>query len=186
MPTFPESDVTLRFRVADAADAAAVAALHADSWRRHYRGAYTDDYLDGPIEADRLAVWSVRLAEPAGTETVLAVDGGLVGFVHVVLDADPTYGALIDNLHVRHDAQRRGIGAALMARAASAVAEARPSSPIHLWVLEQNVDAQAFYRSIGGEEADRADHHPPGGGTVVGVRYVWWSAASLRAPRSAR
>ncbi|HEV7706783.1 MAG TPA: GNAT family N-acetyltransferase [Asanoa sp.] len=52
----------MHFRPALTSDAAAVAALHADSWRRYYRGAYADAYLDGDIDADRLAVWSARLA----------------------------------------------------------------------------------------------------------------------------
>ena len=39
----------LRFRPADADDAAAVAGLHADSWRRHYRGAFSDAFLDGDV-----------------------------------------------------------------------------------------------------------------------------------------
>ena len=48
----------LRLRVAGRSDAAAIAALHADSWRRHYRGAYSDAFLDGDVHADRLAVWT--------------------------------------------------------------------------------------------------------------------------------
>jgi GNAT superfamily N-acetyltransferase len=36
----------LRFRAAGPGDAQAVAGLHADSWRRHYRGAYADSFLD--------------------------------------------------------------------------------------------------------------------------------------------
>jgi len=37
----------MRFRLADVADAEQVGLLHADSWRRHYRGAYADSFLDG-------------------------------------------------------------------------------------------------------------------------------------------
>jgi predicted N-acetyltransferase YhbS len=48
--------------------------------------------------------------------TVVAdVDGRVVGFAHVIFDADPTWGALLDNLHVDHDRKRQGIGAELMA-----------------------------------------------------------------------
>jgi hypothetical protein len=35
----------MQLRTATSADAVAVAALHADSWRRHYRGVYRDEYL---------------------------------------------------------------------------------------------------------------------------------------------
>jgi hypothetical protein len=43
-------------RMATLADSAAIATLHADSWRRHYRGAYSDQYLDGNIVEERQAV----------------------------------------------------------------------------------------------------------------------------------
>jgi ribosomal protein S18 acetylase RimI-like enzyme len=173
---------SIAYRTASPDDAPAVAALHADSWRRHYRGAYSDEYLDGPVHEERLAVWSERLADPAGTVTIVATvcdEGALAGFVHVVLDADPVHGALVDNLHARHDMQRSGIGAALMARAAEHVTAARPGLPMYLWVLEQNERAQRFYRSIGGIEADREATAPPGGGSVVGIRYVWPEPCSL-------
>jgi hypothetical protein len=40
----------------------------------------------------------------------MAVDGEqLVGFVHVVFDDDPRWGALIDNLHVRYAQARTGV-----------------------------------------------------------------------------
>lgn len=173
--------MVVRFRSATPDDAPAVAALHADSWRRHYRGAYADEYLDGPIDAERLEVWSGRLEDAADTATILAEDdGGLVGFVHVVLDADDTYGALVDNLHVRHDVQRSGLGAQLMAHAAAAVVRDRPTSQLHLWVLEQNTRAQGFYRALGGVEADRKESTPPGGGRVTGIRFVWPSPLALQ------
>src|SRR5690348_945670 len=100
----------LRLRLAGGGDAERVAMRHADSWRRHYRGAYSDSFLDGDILADRRAVWSARLSAPAGTETVLAErgDGVLMGFIHVVFDEDPRWGSLIDNLHVVHDQRRTG------------------------------------------------------------------------------
>lgn len=53
--------VGLSFRLAAATDAAAIADLHAQSWRRHYRGAYSDAFLDGDVAADRLAAWTERL-----------------------------------------------------------------------------------------------------------------------------
>src|SRR5258708_16945646 len=96
-----------QFRLAGPGDAEAVAALHADSWRRHYRGAYSDAYLDGDVEGDRLAVWSERLRDRrTDYRTIVAEDAGrLVGFAHTVLDEDEAWGALLDNLHVLHTDQ---------------------------------------------------------------------------------
>src|SRR5262252_8627535 len=101
---------SVEFRTAGVQDAEQIALLHADSWRRHYRGAFADSFLDGDVEADRRAVWSARLAPTAdrsGGATILAEqDDRLLGFIHVAFDDDPTWGSLIDNLHVRYDQHR--------------------------------------------------------------------------------
>lgn len=169
------------FRRADSEDATQVAGLHADSWRRHYRGAYADEFLDSDVLADRLSVWAGRLDETSGQAltVVSEVDGDVIGFVHVILDADPTWGALVDNLHVRHDHQGQGIGRRLMAEAAAFVAVERPESALHLWVLEQNEPAQRFYRRMNGRQVEAARVPPVGGisgrldGTPVRLRFVW-------------
>lgn len=176
---------SLSFRPAGADDAEAVALLHADSWRRHYRGAYADSFLDGDVVGDRLAVWSSRLATPGTGATVLAEDGaGLVGFVHVVFDADDRWGSLVDNLHVVHDRQGAGIGRALMTRAFGAVAERAAGKQVYLWVLEQNTAAQGFYQAMGGRCVEKAAVDPPGGmparlnGTPYKLRFAWPDASS--------
>ncbi|HEX5479549.1 MAG TPA: GNAT family N-acetyltransferase, partial [Dehalococcoidia bacterium] len=131
-------DAGLRMRRATAGDAEAVAALHADSWRRHYRGAYSDLFLDGDVYGDRLRTWTQRLGlQDAPTVTILAedADGALIGFVHVVFDDDPHWGALLDNLHITYRRKRGGIGRQLMAEVARAVL-AHGAGGFYLWVLE--------------------------------------------------
>jgi GNAT superfamily N-acetyltransferase len=169
-------------------DADRIAALHADSWRRHYRGAYADRYLDGDLLGERRQVWSARLASPVGTATFIAErDGRLAGFVHVVLDADPHWGSLIDNLHVDHGEHRTGIGAQLMAHAARAVLARADSLALHLWVLRQNTRAQAFYQACGGSRGETGIVAAPGGdsahlnGTPGKYRMVWPDATRLAA-----
>jgi hypothetical protein len=53
---FARTDPVMRFREATGADAMAVAMLHAESWRVHYRGAYRDEYLNGDVVEDRIRV----------------------------------------------------------------------------------------------------------------------------------
>ncbi len=167
----------IRYREAETTDAAGIAALHADSWRRHYRGALADSFLDGDVEADRLTVWTARLRQPdPGSVTVLAEDhdGTLIGLAHVIFDDDPTWGALLDNLHVAAGHQRRGIGARLMELSAAPV-----RTGLYLWVLEQNVAAQRFYEATKGEWVETDAMPDPEGvpGRLNGeprrMRYVW-------------
>lgn len=174
------------YRMATAGDAEAIADLHADSWRRHYRGAYLDSYLDGDVVADRMAEWTGRLSRAASDRyTVVAdVDGVVAGFAHTILDADPVWGAFLYNLHVRHDVKRRGIGARLLAETARAVVRRRPSAGMYLWVLEQNTAAQAFYRSHGGVSVERELTGPfPGGGHAYSFRYAWSDLSTLAGER---
>ena len=64
---------SVSFRQAVAADAEGIAALHADSWRRFYRGVYSDEFLDGDVLADRREVWASRLAtQGPDSDTIVA------------------------------------------------------------------------------------------------------------------
>lgn len=180
----------MRFRTATASDAEAVASLHADSWRRHYRGAYSDAFLDGDVFADRRAVWSRRLASGADTFTLIAEDdAGTAGFVHVVFDDDERWGSLVDNLHVRNDLRRTGVGRALLTRAAHTVSTRADPAPLYLWVLVQNTAAQRFYAALGGTTVGRAQVRIPGGdasrlcGRPEKLRVAWPDAAALAVSR---
>ena len=171
----------MSFRAAGPDDAVAVAALHTDSWRRHYRGAYSDAFLDGDAGEFLRQVWTERLSTPQPlARTILAdYDGQLIGLAHTILDEDPGWGAFLDNLHVVHGQKRRGIGTRLLALTRQAVRNWSPSSGLYLWVLEQNSDARAFYSAQGGVCVERDDVPPPGGdparltGNPMGLRYVW-------------
>ncbi len=182
------SDGSVLVRDATVGDADGIATLHADSWRLHYRGAFSDAFLDGDVLADRLAVWSARMARPPAGCTVVAVEattGAIVGFAHAVFDEDPDWGTLVDNLHVGHRAKRRGIGSVLMAETARRVLRHDPAGRLYLWVLEQNVDAQRFYRALGGSIVERRPAVGPGGvpgrlvGTPVALRCAWRDPSRL-------
>jgi hypothetical protein len=65
----------VQYREVAADDVAAIADLHAESWRRHYRGAFLDSYLDGDVVAARVAEWTGRLAQ-AGPDRWVPVASG--------------------------------------------------------------------------------------------------------------
>jgi GNAT superfamily N-acetyltransferase len=181
------------YRVASATDAAGIANLHAESWRRHYRGAYSDAFLDYHVLADRRAVWTERMhRKPVSECTLIAeADRRIIGFAHTILGDDAKWGALLENLHVTRSLHRRGVGTELMARTAHVALERTPSQGIYLWVLEQNAAAQGFYRALGGTSVERGPSPAPGGcperlaGSPFRLRFVWSNPEVLLTAASA-
>jgi GNAT superfamily N-acetyltransferase len=172
----------MRFREATPGDADAIGRLHAESWRRAYRGAYSDAYLDGAVFEDRLSVWRERYAAPsAAMYTLLAEDEGgtLLGFACSFGDEDATWGTLLDNLHVAGDAEGRGIGRQLVAASALWSERAYPDAGFYLWVLEGNGRARPFYEHLGATNESLHIMESPGG-PVRSLRYVWHSIEPLR------
>jgi GNAT superfamily N-acetyltransferase len=162
-------------REATPADADAVASLHAESWRAAYRGILSDEFLDGDVFAERTGHWRERLAEPDPDRHVLLAEehGTLQGFVCVLAAADPRWGALIDNLHVRPGLRGRGLGTALLLEAARWVQSRDPDSPMHLWVYEANQPACRFYEKLGAIPVGREVKETLDGGSAALLRYSW-------------
>jgi GNAT superfamily N-acetyltransferase len=185
----PGEDGGVRFRAATAGDAETIAALHADSWRRFYRGAYSDEFLDGDLLEDRRRLWHARLGGEATTTVLAEVDGEPAGFVHVVLDDDPEWGSLVDNLHVTDRLRGCGIGARLMTISARTVIDNAAAARLYLWVLEQNRPFRGFYAARGGKEVGSAEvGGGPGrlNGKPRKLRYAWDAAtlAEMARPRT--
>ena len=166
------------------ADAMAVAMLHAESWRLHYRGAYRDEYLDGEVVEDRIRVWKDRLLAPAPNQFVVLAeeDDDLIGFACAYGGYDERWGSLLDNIHVRPEHQGSGIGAALVAEVAAWCRKNYAGCGLYLWVLEQNRSAQRFYQRLGASDQGGELSEPPGGGQTQSRRYAWKTVPAL--PRS--
>lgn len=171
----------IRYRLARNSDAEAIGALHAESWRRSYRGMLPDAFLDHDVFADRAAVWQERLNATDEQRTAVTIvaelDGEIAAFAHSVVDEDREWGTLLDNLHVRHNVKRLGIGKRLMAETAAWLEERESASGLYLWVLESNMPARQFYDSLGGRLAGRGVSHE-GGGSAPSLRY-WWPQLGL-------
>jgi ribosomal protein S18 acetylase RimI-like enzyme len=163
-----------RLRHATPDDAHAIAHLHAASWRHAYRGALSDAYLAGDIDAERTAVWIERLTNPATAQRVLVTDGTpLLGFACVNLRDDATWGTRLDNLHVAPAAHGRGIGAQLMWAVGDLCRAEAPDAGLWLYVLQQNARAIRFYRSHGGVEVGGGLWEAPDGSRSPRFRYAW-------------
>lgn len=170
------------FRDATLVDAGPIAALHVANWREAYADVLDPAYLAGPVEADRLALWTARLAQPdPAREVVLAdtPDGALAGFVCVYHAEDPCWGALIDNLHTSRSSRGLGIGKALLGEAARRAAARDPDAGLSLWVYDKNRAAIGFYRALGCEiVASKVQDWEPAQGETL-LRCHWPLASGL-------
>lgn len=157
-------------------DADALADLHALSWRRTYRGILPDHLLDGPLVEEHRASWVARLAQGAPESQLLltAREGpSLLGFVCLLLDSDPAWGARLENLHVHPQAKGRGIGGELLGRGRLWLRQVAAGQCMHLWVFEQNLPARRFYEHVGGRQMERAIWELPSGERIPELRYGW-------------
>ena len=145
----PKRSVPVQIVHATAEDAEAIAVLHAESWRSAYRGLLPDDFLDAFVLQDRRALWAERMQAPDAERRfvckAIADEGAMLGFACVLLDEEPEWGALLDNLHVRPDAKGCGVGYALFQAAREWVRTTAPGTNMHLTVLEGNTTARRFY-----------------------------------------
>jgi ribosomal protein S18 acetylase RimI-like enzyme len=171
----------IEYRTATARHAEPIADLHAQSWRENYRGSFRDEFLDGDLVGERLRVWRERLeSSPDDQLVLLALDGAdLVGFVCAYGAHDPSWGSLIDNLHVARAHKRNGIGSALMRQAGAWLAPRYPDLEVYLWVLEVNASARRFYERIGARNAGVSTTETHGGAMVRSCRYTWPRPALL-------
>lgn len=166
----------MKYREATSADWEAIAALHALSWQKAYRGALRDEFLDGPVVESRRERWQQRFSEPPPNQYVVLAendDGSLAGFGAAYGEEHEDWGTLLDNLHVHPDLHEQGIGKQLVRRVARWCRDEHPALGMYLSVLEQNERAQRFYEGLGGQDVGGDTWIPPDGGSAKVRHYVW-------------
>jgi ribosomal protein S18 acetylase RimI-like enzyme len=131
-------------------DAFDLAEVHVRAWRETYAGLLPAAYLarmEARLHARR---WRSQLTTASSGDVILAAEGreGLVGYLAGRLTPGAT-AAEVFTLYVLRDAQRKGLGSALLASAARAFAKGG-ATKLQLWVLDGNVAAHAFYAHLGG------------------------------------
>ncbi|MFC5828949.1 GNAT family N-acetyltransferase [Nonomuraea insulae] len=164
----------MRLRSGTHDDLPAIVALHVDSWRSAFAGIMPGDFLNGPVNGDRLALWQERLGSPVrGAGLFVAHDGDeeLVGFVYLL--PAPCGRILLDNLHVRPGSTGSGIGTRLLRRGLAWAADEYPGREIYLEVLRANTRAIAFYERHGACRTDERMARFPQGFELPHFEYAW-------------
>ena len=156
-------------------DLSSIANLHAQSWCDNYRDVLSEEYLDKTVFADRQAIWTSRLNKPLTNQLVLVaeIDDHICGFICVFGDNHPTFGTIIDNLHVKPGNKGKGLGRHLLSGAASWAANNYKNTDLYLEVLESNTKAIGFYEYLGAKNIGSSYWHTPCGNQTKEFIYSW-------------
>ncbi len=164
---------SLIVRPVAAADEAAIALLHAESWRSTYRGILPDRYLDQELLQDRKDHWARVFAGQAGTHIthIAELAGQPAGFICIRIGYDEGYDGTIDNLHISPELTGSGIGRRLLISGITAFRDAGGRS-VCLWVFDANEGAVRFYERLGGT-VTQTGFDSLGGGKAAHRQFAW-------------
>ena len=187
-PRSPASSmVAVKLRPATCSDAAAIATVHAASWRSAYRGIAPDSLLDGPLIAERERYWQEKLPEKHDGDVVLLAEsdqGQPVGFLTIWVTPQAGTGGYVDNLHLVPAWRGRGLGPHLLLTGVEPLVAAGVATGF-LWVLCENRPAIRFYERLDARR-DREGIRVMGGVDVRHCRYVWNDLPALAKALQAR
>ncbi|MBB5339180.1 GNAT family N-acetyltransferase [Tunturiibacter gelidoferens] len=158
-------------RAAAGKDAGAIAHVHVESWRTTYAGIVPEAYLASLNVAEREASWREWLTLDVDV-FVAEVDGDVVGFVGGGAIREPVeeFDAELFAIYLLREAQRRGIGTALLRRLAVSL-KARGFRSMVAWVLEDNSSGGFYSRS--GAVRVASKEMEVGGVMLLVVAYGW-------------
>ncbi len=166
-------------RRATVADAAAMARVHARSWRFTYAGLVPDAVIDRVValEERRATRFGEMLDDPSSrTAMFVATRGGAIVGMAIWApseDGDATPGtADVQAIYLDPDAIGQGIGRRLFGAVVEDI-RARRFATATLWVLEANERARRFYEAAGWRTDGATKDDERAGGVLREVRYRW-------------
>jgi GNAT superfamily N-acetyltransferase len=167
-------------RVADPADAPALARVHLLSWQTAYRGHLPDAFLDALMDgySARVVQWEGILAqEHPGSALTFVVDlpgEGLVGFASVgpAREGSGSFVGEVYAIYLLAGQRGCGHGRELMLRCSEHLRSLGLTN-LMVWMLQSN-PAGAFYHALGGRLVEGMTRRQiVGGKEVTDVVYGW-------------
>lgn len=167
----------IHIRTAQRMDAAAIARVHATTWKEAYRGLLDSQYLDNMAERRLTSRWHTHLdrrEQDLDEEVLVALAGReVVGFAAVSAsrEAFAPWEAEITMVYVLKEHRGSGIGRGLMKASADHCIR-RGLFSGGLWVLRDNGAGRDFYEALDGEPTGRKADSV--GGQIVQLAGYWW------------
>ncbi len=153
----------------DTDDRSEISGIYEKSWKNAYRGIVPDSYLDS-IPAGR---WASKVDNPEWKTLVFVQDGRLIGtcsYCASRFEEYIGYGEII-SIYFLPECTGKGYGRQLLERAVSELKK-DGYSDVHLWVLEENLNARAFYSKLGFEKTDSVIEDEIGGKKLKEISLV--------------
>jgi len=171
----------ISIRAATEHDAVAISHVHVQSWRTTYAGIVPEEYLATLNEAERVLLWREWLTRDIQVY-VADLDGEIVGFISGGAIREPvqTYDAELYAIYLLEQAQRQGIGTALLKELAESLLSKGLTSMI-VWVLETN-PCRNFYVKSSAQIVTTKDLQI-GGVMLLEVSYGWPDLQALTSPK---
>lgn len=169
-------------REARLADAADLAKVQVDTWRKTYEGIVPSDYLANMMYTEAERHWLERLGQSHHPEWFILVAEDFLGRVTGFAAAGPErardhdFSGEVYAIYVLPEHQKKGIGKKLFLESTTRLID-RGHLSLLVWVLEEN-PSRGFYESLGGELVRRREIEI-GGMNLPEVGYGWRDAAVL-------
>lgn len=159
----------MQVRRARLEDAAAIAEVHARTWREAYEHVFGAARLAALTPASRLPLWRQALA--GDRDTFIGVqEGRVVAFVSVGPSRDEDAEGELGEIYVLPEMWGTGAGSSLLEAGVEAM-RARGYGDAVLWVLDDNPRARRFYEREGWALEGAVKEDDFLGVTVREVRY---------------
>lgn len=169
-------------------DAESITAIWLEAWRGAYRGIVPDEAIARRTDEAATAYWQEVLPDPVRGRLVLVAelsDRGVVGIAQAGVPEpdEPGYESELWKLYISPDAQRQGVGRALM----RAMARRLMQDGISTMCLRAFVGNRAadFYTRMGGQEL-RVEPYEILGSVAPTILYGWPDLTTLCAEDAAR
>ncbi len=148
----------IEYKIATPADAQLMAIIRWQSWQETYPGIYPEEMLtnyDVPAVMERFAA---RLENPSYRGILLLCDGQMGGYAFVGpgnFGPYKDFDLCLNNLYILKKYQRKGMGRLAFSAIAQYCSQ-RGIAKFYCGCNANNPNAIAFYRAMGGSQADEA------------------------------